>query len=140
MHRRANVDEGEKLKALMNEITTHTKGLPVIFPMHPRTAKIFNELGLNAPNLKIEEPMGYLEFNYLVENAKAVITDSDGITGETTVIGFPCMTLLDNAERPETVEIGNNELIGTNPSAIKPALEMLFDGNWKTREIPELWD
>jgi UDP-N-acetylglucosamine 2-epimerase (non-hydrolysing) len=86
------------------------------------------------------EPLGYLEFNYLVENAKAVITDSGGITEETTVMGIPCMTLRDNTERPETVSIGSNELIGTNPSAIKPAMDKLFSGNWKVGSIPELWD
>ncbi len=140
LHRPANVDEADKLKALMNEITIHTRKLPVIFPMHPRTAKIFKELGISAGNLHIIEPLGYLEFNYLVENAKAVITDSGGITEETTVMGIPCLTLRDNTERPETVEIGTNELIGTNPAAIKPALEKLFSGNWKTGNIPALWD
>jgi UDP-N-acetylglucosamine 2-epimerase (non-hydrolysing) len=140
LHRPANVDEADKLKALMNEITIHTRKLPVIFPMHPRTAKIFKELGISAGNLHIIEPLGYLEFNYLVANAKAVITDSGGITEETTVMGIPCLTLRDNTERPETVEIGTNELIGTNPAAIKPALEKLFSGNWKTGNIPALWD
>ncbi len=140
LHRPANVDEADKLKKLMNEITTHTRNLPVIFPMHPRTARIFHTLGIVAPNLKIVEPMGYLEFNYLVENAKAVITDSGGITEETTVMGIPCLTLRDNTERPETVEVGTNELIGTNPAAIKPALDKLFAGNWKKGSIPELWD
>jgi len=86
------------------------------------------------------EPLGYLEFNYLVEYAKVVITDSGGITEETTVMGIPCMTLRDNTERPETVSIGSNELIGTNPSAIKPALERLFSGKWKKGSVPEKWD
>src|SRR5690606_8490733 len=93
-----------------------------------------------APNLKIVEPLGYLEFNYLVENAKAVITDSGGITEETTVMGIPCITLRDNTERPETITIGTNELIGTNPAGIKPTLDKLFAGNWKKGGIPELWD
>jgi UDP-N-acetylglucosamine 2-epimerase (non-hydrolysing) len=69
-----------------------------------------------------------------------VITDSGGITEETTVMGIPCMTLRDNTERPETVKIGTNELIGTDPSAIRPAMEMLFAGNWKKGSIPEMWD
>jgi UDP-N-acetylglucosamine 2-epimerase (non-hydrolysing) len=76
----------------------------------------------------------------LVENSFAVITDSGGITEETTVMGIPCMTLRDNTERPETITIGTNELIGTNPKAIKPALEQLFSGQWKKGNIPELWD
>lgn len=140
MHRPANVDEAEKLKALMHEIVSNTQELPVVFPIHPRTAKIFSDLGIEAPNLKIVEPLGYLEFNYLVENSKAVITDSGGITEETTVMGIPCITLRDNTERPETITIGTNELIGTNPAAIKPALDKLFAGAWKKGGIPELWD
>lgn len=140
MHRPANVDEAEKLKALMSEIVNNVHGLPIIFPIHPRTAKIFTDLGILADNLFIVEPMGYLEFNYMVKHSKAVITDSGGITEETTVMGIPCITLRDNTERPETCTIGTNELIGTNPNAIKPALEKLFSGNWKKGGIPELWD
>jgi UDP-N-acetylglucosamine 2-epimerase (non-hydrolysing) len=86
------------------------------------------------------EPMGYLEFNYLVQNAKAVITDSGGITEEATILKVPCITLRDNTERPETITIGTNELIGTNPDNIKPALEKLFRGDWKKGGIPEKWD
>lgn len=140
LHRPNNVDESNKLKKYIEEITNNVNGLPVIFPIHPRTAKIFNEIGFNGANLKIVEPLGYLEFNYLVEKAKAVITDSGGITEETTVMGVPCMTLRDNTERPETVEIGTNELLGTDFKAIKPALEKLFAGNWKQGKIPEKWD
>lgn len=140
LHRPGNVDEGGKLKSLMSEIVNNMRGLPIIFPIHPRTAKIFQELGINAPNLHIINPQGYLEFNYLVKNAKVVITDSGGITEETTVMGVPCMTLRDNTERPETCIIGTNELIGTNPSAIKPSLDKLFSDGWKQGSIPELWD
>ena len=147
MHRPANVDEEAHLKALMEQIITNVQGLPIIFPIHPRTAKIFYNLWGNEdnlrqlfPNLHIVEPMGYLEFNYMVERAKAVVTDSGGITEETTVMGVPCITLRDNTERPETCTIGTNELIGTNPSAVKPALDLLFSGQWKKGTIPTLWD
>jgi UDP-N-acetylglucosamine 2-epimerase (non-hydrolysing) len=140
MHRPANVDETHKLKVMMEEIVNNVHGLPVLFPIHPRTAKIIEELNIKAPNLKIVEPLGYLEFNYLVQNCKAVITDSGGITEETTVMGIPCFTLRDNTERPETITIGTNELVGTNPKNIKPALNKLFAGNWKKGGIPELWD
>ena len=140
MHRPANVDESFKLKRVLDEIVNNINGLPVIFPIHPRTARIFEELDISAPNLHIIEPLGYLEFNYLVQNSKVVITDSGGITEETTVMGIPCITLRDNTERPETCTIGTNELIGTNPDAIKPALRKLLDGKWKTGSIPELWD
>ncbi len=84
--------------------------------------------------------MSYLEFNYLVQHAKCVITDSGGITEETTVMGVPCITLRDNTERPETVTQGTNELIGTDPKAIEPAMSKLFSGNWKKGGVPELWD
>jgi UDP-N-acetylglucosamine 2-epimerase (non-hydrolysing) len=140
LHRPANVDQAEKLRSLIHEITSNTEGLPVIFPVHPRTAKIFKELGIEAPNLYTVEPLGYLEFNYLVVRAKCVITDSGGITEETTVMGVPCITLRDNTERPETVTVGTNELIGTHPKAIAPALKKLFAGEWKKGNIPELWD
>lgn len=140
LHRPANVDEASKLKYLMNEIISNVEGEPIIFPIHPRTARIFTDLGISAPNLHIVEPMGYLEFNYLVEHARAVVTDSGGITEETTVMGVPCITLRDNTERPETCTIGTNELIGTNPKNIKPALQTLYAGKWKKGAIPPLWD
>ena len=147
MHRPANVDEETHLKALMEQIITNVHGLPIIFPIHPRTAKIFYNLwGDEAtlktlfPNLHIVDPMGYLEFNYMVEHAKVVVTDSGGITEETTVMGVPCITLRDNTERPETCTIGTNKLIGTKPEAIKPALDMLFAGQWQQGAIPPLWD
>ncbi len=147
MHRPANVDEENHLRAMMEQIVDNAHGLPVIFPIHPRTAKLFyglwgseEVLQKRLPNLHIVEPMGYLEFNYLVERAKAVVTDSGGITEETTVMGVPCITLRDNTERPETCTVGTNELIGTNPDAIKPALDKLFAGQWKHGAIPELWD
>jgi UDP-N-acetylglucosamine 2-epimerase (non-hydrolysing) len=140
LHRPANVDEVGKLKELLDEIVNNSNGLPLIFPVHPRTAKILQSLNIGHQQMYTIEPLGYLEFNYLVENALAVITDSGGITEETTVMGVPCMTLRDNTERPETVHVGTNELIGTNPNAIKPALEKLFAGEWKKGAIPELWD
>ena len=147
MHRPANVDEQEHLKALMEQIITNVHGLPIIFPIHPRTAKLFynlwgdeQQLAQLFPNLHIVDPMGYLEFNYLVERAKAVVTDSGGITEETTVMGVPCITLRDNTERPETCTVGTNMLIGTQPQAIKPALDKLFADEWKQGAIPALWD
>ena len=140
LHRPANVDEGEKLKKLIHEITTHAEGLPIIFPIHPRTARIFETLGIASDNLHTIDPLGYLEFNYLVERAKAVITDSGGITEETTVMGVPCITLRDNTERPETIEIGTNELIGTRPEAIAPTMRVLMGGEWKKGGIPDKWD
>lgn len=140
MHRPTNVDEVEHLTVMLKEITDNVHHLPVVFPIHPRTASILSEHKIQADNLFITEPLGYLEFNYLVRNAKAVITDSGGITEETTVMGIPCLTLRDNTERPETCTIGTNLLVGTNPANIKPALDRLFAGQWQKGSIPELWD
>jgi len=140
LHRPGNVDQETDLKYLMEEIISNSQQLPIIFPVHPRTAKSLQNLGIKADNLYFIEPLSYLEFNFLVEHARLVVTDSGGITEETTVMGIPCMTLRDNTERPETVTIGTNELLGTNPKAIKPAMQKLFAGDWKKGGIPELWD
>jgi UDP-N-acetylglucosamine 2-epimerase (non-hydrolysing) len=91
-------------------------------------------------NVRFIAPLGYLEFIYLLRDAKGVFTDSGGITEETTVLGVPCLTLRDNTERPETVTIGTNELIGTDPVNLGPALARLMDGHWKKGAIPKKWD
>ena len=140
LHRPANVDEESQLKAMIDEIIENTQDLPLIFPVHPRTAKILERLKVSHSRLHILAPLSYLEFNYLVEHAKAVITDSGGITEETSVMNVPCMTLRDNTERPETITLGTNALVGTNPKAIKPYLEKLFNGEWKQYKTIPLWD
>ena len=140
LHRPANVDGEIKLKNLLETIINGVRGLPIVFPVHPRTAKNLNSIGIEAENLFMIDPMSYLEFNYLVKYAKAVITDSGGITEETTVLRVPCITLRNNTERPETVEIGTNELIGTDPLNLPPAFNKLFNGDWKKGDIPPLWD
>ena len=130
----------QQLLRLLHAIVEGTRGLPVVFPVHPRTAKSLRDLDSKTPQLNYVDPLGYLEFNYLVKHARGVITDSGGITEETTVLGIPCMTLRDNTERPETVAIGTNELIGTDPSKLPPALARLMAGEWKTGSIPPKWD
>jgi UDP-N-acetylglucosamine 2-epimerase (non-hydrolysing) len=140
LHRPSNVDAEQKLKELLDTIIKGSKGLPIIFPVHPRTAKNLQSLGIHTDHLFMTDPMSYLEFNYLVKHAKAVITDSGGITEETTVMRVPCMTLRNNTERPETVTVGTNELMGTDPKNLPPAFDRLFTGQWKKGAIPELWD
>ncbi len=140
LHRPANVDQGDAFSRLLAAIGQSTRGLPVVFPVHPRTAKTLRDLNEVPPIFKLVDPQPYLEFNYLVKHAKAVITDSGGITEETTVMGIPCLTLRESTERPETVTTGTNELIGTNPAALAPALDKLFAGQWKQGAIPEKWD
>ena len=140
LHRPSNVDETETLQAVLDAIVASSRNIPIVFPVHPRTAKALKTASLYAPNLHMIEPLGYLEFNYLVNNSKCVITDSGGITEETTVLGIPCITLRDSTEGPETVTHGTNELIGTKPQNIGPTLNKLFSGSWKKGSIPELWD
>lgn len=140
LHRPSNVDEQEKLKYLIDEILNSSRSIPIVFPVHPRTAKMLKEIGISGKNLHLIPPLSYLEFNYLVKHSKAVLTDSGGITEEATVMNIPCMTIRENTERPETITQGTNELLGTNPEAIKPALDKLFNGKWKSGKIPELWD
>lgn len=140
LHRPANVDGETQLKAMLQALIENTEDVPLVFPVHPRTAKILEALGIDHPRLHTVAPLGYLEFNYLVQHALAVVTDSGGITEETTVMGIPCMTLRDNTERPETITIGTNELLGTRPDAIAPAMKKLFSGKWKKGGIPEKWD
>ncbi|MDF2156240.1 UDP-N-acetylglucosamine 2-epimerase (non-hydrolyzing) [Algoriphagus sp. CAU 1675] len=140
MHRPANVDQEQKLKAMIAAILEGVQGLPIIFPVHPRTAKNLQVIGIQADNLRMCEPLGYLEFNYLVKNAKAVITDSGGITEEATVMNVPCITLRDNTERAETILLGTNELAGTDPKKLKPYLEKVMKGDWKSYQGIPLWD
>ena len=140
LHRPANVDASGPFASMLEAIGTGARGLPVVFPVHPRTAKTLREMVELPSNFILAEPQPYLQFNYLVQHAKAVITDSGGITEETTVMGVPCLTLRNNTERPETIEKGTNELIGTDPAGLPPALDVLFEGRWKKGSVPPLWD
>lgn len=140
LHRPANVDKAQGLANLLRSIGDGTREMPVLFPVHPRTATTIDGMAEVPGNIHLVEPQPYLEFNYLVRHAKAVITDSGGITEEATVMQVPCMTLRNSTERPETVALGTNELIGTDPSRLTPALERLFAGKWKRGSVPEKWD
>ena len=140
LHRPGNVDEFSKLKETLEIIVAHSRGIPVIFPAHPRTAKVLNSLDLPKSNIYVIEALGYLEFNFLVEHALAVLTDSGGITEETTVLSVACLTLRENTERPETIETGSNELVGTTPTNLINSLNKILSGNWKKGGIPKKWD
>lgn len=140
LHRPANVDDESSLDAVLHEIITWSGNYKIVFPVHPRTAQNLKKINIQEERLILTEPLSYLEFNYLVQHAKAVITDSGGITEETTVMQIPCITLRNTTERPETVTLGTNELIGVNPQNIRPALEKLLNGHWKKGSIPERWD
>lgn len=139
LHRPGNVDDPAQLTAMLSSIGAACRDLPVVFPVHPRTAK--NLTGLDIPpNLMLVDPQPYLPFIHLARHAKAVITDSGGVTEETTVLGVPCLTLRDSTERPETVTVGTNILVGTDPDNLRPVLDRVFEGGWKTGAIPERWD
>ncbi len=140
LHRPSNVDEEQQLTDLISTIVEKSEGKPIIFPVHPRTKKLLQNLNLNYNQLHYVEPQGYLNFIYLIKNAFAVLTDSGGITEETTMMNVPCITFRDSTERPETCEIGSNELVGSDISKIEKAFERLNAGQWKQAEAPDLWD
>jgi UDP-N-acetylglucosamine 2-epimerase (non-hydrolysing) len=140
LHRPSNVDHAEQMRNIFEVIEKSLEGSKVIFPVHPRTRKNMELFGIKPNNVIIADPMSYFEFNFLVKHAKGVVTDSGGITEETTVMGVPCITMRNSTERPETCEIGTNELVGTEPEDLAIALDNLQSGNWKTGSIPPLWD
>lgn len=146
LHRPANVDSGEALAGILEGICQVAKIMPVLFPMHPRTKGLIHSLGLQdrLGETRILEPLGYLEFLGLMNDAAVVLTDSGGIQEETTVLGVPCLTLRPNTERPVTVEQGSNTLVRLDPGAIVTAVERAVDvsaaGNRGPQQIPELWD
>jgi UDP-N-acetylglucosamine 2-epimerase (non-hydrolysing) len=140
LHRPSNVDTAEKLFLILEAIDQSAKDKPVIFPVHPRTMKNLNSFLPSLKNIKAIEPLSYFEFIYLLKESHGAITDSGGIQEETTVLGKPCLTLRLNTERPETVSIGTNELIGEDLNKLKVALERLASGHWKKGAIPDRWD
>jgi UDP-N-acetylglucosamine 2-epimerase (non-hydrolysing) len=140
LHRPANVDNEHQLKALIHAIMENTEDYKIVFPIHPRTAINFKRTGINHERLRIVDPLSYLEFNYLVEHSKGVITDSGGITEETSVMNIPCLTLRNNTERPETVTLGTNELVGSDPEKLDSFLKKLLSGDWKTYKGIPFWD
>lgn len=140
LHRPANVDDPEKLVKILNTISRATRKFPIIFPVHPRTKNILESFEINTDKFILIEPQAYLEFIYLIKNAKGIITDSGGITEEATVLNIPCLTMRNTTERPETVFQGTNELVGDDFDKLKKYLEIILAGNWKNGNVPEKWD
>ncbi len=140
LHRPSNVDDSTNLKNLLININENCGDKKVIFPMHPRTKKMYSSIDIKTENIIIVDPLPYLEFIYLIKNSSGIITDSGGITEEATVLGIPCMTLRDSTERPETVTIGTNEMVGTHATQLISYLKNMVHGKWKTGSIPPLWD
>jgi UDP-N-acetylglucosamine 2-epimerase (non-hydrolysing) len=142
LHRPSNVDNKEQLLSILQAIHTGADGFKIVFPVHPRTLKNLEQKVMQDKfqNLLLVPPQGYLEFNYLVKHSLGTITDSGGITEETTIMGVPCITLRNTTERPETCLIGTNELIGTNPKDIEANVMRMARNEWKHGGIPALWD
>lgn len=140
LHRPSNVDEAASLEALLGALGKIAADVPLVFPTHPRTAKQLEEFGIELPpGIRLVDPLGYLDFVGLVDGAALVLTDSGGVQEETSVLGIPCLTLRENTERPVTCDLGTNELVGTEPSAILAAAERARNATSDPAQIP-LWD
>jgi UDP-N-acetylglucosamine 2-epimerase (non-hydrolysing) len=140
LHRPSNVDKEQSLINLLRGIDKMVGDKKIIFPIHPRTKSILGENNLNLKNILFVEPQGYLSFMYLIQNSFAVITDSGGISEETTILNIPCFTMRNTTERPETETIGTNTLVGTSIEKLVTIYnEFLLKGK-KHSGIPELWD
>ena len=146
LHRPSNVDEHDNLAGIVNALEEVASRMPVVFPVHPRTRKKLHEFELSErveriANLQLVDPLGYVDFLQLYSGARIVLTDSGGIQEETTALGIPCLTLRENTERPITIEMGTNQLVGRDPERILAAFHAALDiTSLNNRRIPPLWD
>ena len=140
LHRPSNVDDTAKLEEILKTIQDASGNHKIVFPIHPRTLKTINSIKCDFNKIKTVEPQPYHEFIYLIKNAKGIITDSGGITEEATVLNIPCITLRDTTERPETVDIGTNELAGDDKNILQLLMKKIINDDWKVGGIPEKWD
>ena len=140
LHRPSNVDDVENLRRILDSLTKVSKDLAIIFPVHPRTRNRIAEFATNFQNLRLLDPMPYIEFLALQSQAAVVITDSGGVQEETTYLGVPCLTLRSNTERPITVAMGTNILVGADPGRLMTELTKILEGHPKKGTAPALWD
>lgn len=140
LHRPSNVDDHEVLKDILEALLEVNAALDVVFPVHPRTRRSIAEYGLDATQLHLLEPLPYIEFLALQRRAVVVITDSGGIQEETTYLNVPCLTLRQNTERPVTVSLGTNVLVGQDGGRLRAELRKILDGGGKAGTVPPLWD
>lgn len=140
LHRPSNVDDGKSLRRVLDSLVEVSGQLDIIFPVHPRTRQRIMEFGIDVKRLHLLEPMPYIEFLSLQSRAAVVITDSGGIQEETTYLGIPCLTLRNNTERPVTVELGTNVLVGEDKSKLDAELGNILAGKAKKGTVPPLWD
>lgn len=144
LHRPSNVDDSVTMNGILDAFAFIEKELPIIFPMHPRTKKNLEEKGVmerinKLENLKVIDPLGYLDFLKLMANSKVVLTDSGGMQEETTILGIPCLTLRENTERPVTITDGTNRLIGVQSDVIINEFQRVLTGHF-SKAIPPCWD
>jgi len=140
LHRPANVDDDRILKIILESFLEVNTQLKVVFPVHPRTRQRMTDFGIDASRLDLREPLPYIEFLALQGRATAVVTDSGGIQEETTYLKVPCLTLRNNTERPVTVTMGTNILVGQDGARLRAELTKVLEGKQKQGEIPPLWD
>jgi UDP-N-acetylglucosamine 2-epimerase (non-hydrolysing) len=140
LHRPSNVDDSAALKSILQSLLDVNRDLAVVFPAHPRTRQRISDFGLKADQLRVLDPLPYVDFLGLQSRAQVVITDSGGIQEETTYLGVPCITLRENTERPITVSLGTNVLVGRDPGKLRSELSLVLAGKQKKGTIPPLWD
>jgi UDP-N-acetylglucosamine 2-epimerase (non-hydrolysing) len=140
LHRPSNVDDPSVLQGILGALDEISKSIPVLFPIHPRTAKSIQDFGLSMNGIRTMDPLGYLEFLHLEASATVVLTDSGGLQEETTILGVPCLTLRNNTERPVTITDGTNIMVGPNKARILDAFRRILNGDWKPSGPPEFWD
>ena len=140
LHRPSNVDDNQALSSLFESLTEVNQQLEIVFPVHPRTRQRIREFGIDVSRLHLLEPLPYIEFLSLQRRATVVITDSGGIQEETTYLGVPCLTMRGNTERPVTVTLGTNTLVGQDNNKLRAELSTILDGKGKSAIVPPLWD
>jgi len=140
LHRPANVDDGPTLKSILESLLEVSRKVPVVFPAHPRTKKRILEFSFTSGDLRILDPLPYLDFLNLQSRAAVVITDSGGVQEETTYLGIPCLTVRENTERPITVSQGTNVLVGRDPQKLAAEIFNILAGKAKKGSTPPLWD
>jgi UDP-N-acetylglucosamine 2-epimerase (non-hydrolysing) len=140
LHRPSNVDDADMLHEILSSLLSVSKDLPIIFPVHPRTRQKISDFGLHTKDIRFCDPVSYLEFLALQRRATVVLTDSGGIQEETTYLGIPCLTLRPNTERPITIEMGTNTLVGNDTVKLRVEVEKVLNGQGKKGAVPPLWD